>query len=143
MLVILARVGQNPFRSCIVRHWNHSALDPKQDAALWSGALPTACSDSQRTGSGVFREVAESFPCRLLLLAKKLQEIDSSERGPLPPFDANSAVGKLNALFGPEHATCTGELCPALFQLISDTAVCGKLMFRRSKSATTRVAEAP
>ena len=70
----------------------------------------------------------ESFPCRLLLLAKDQPETDSSERRIVTAeiaagnFDASSAVGKLKALFGPEteHARCTGELCPVLFQPICD-----------------------
>ena len=41
---------------------------------------------------------------------------------PAGNFDASSAVWKLKAVFGPEteHARCTGELCPVLFQLICD-----------------------
>ena len=66
-------------------------------------------------------EVVESFPCRLLLLAKDRPEMDFSERRTVA-FDASSAVGKLKALSGPEieHARCTGELCPWLFQLVCD-----------------------
>ena len=87
-------------------------------------ALPTACSNSLRTGNGAVMEVAESFPCRLLLLAKDRPEMDSSERRTVVAeiaagdFDASSAVGKLKTLFGPEieHARFIGGLCPVLFQ---------------------------
>ena len=73
-------------------------------------------------------EVVESFPCRLQLLAKDRPEMDSSGGRTVAAeiaagnFDVTSAVGKLKALFGPEieHARCTGELCPTLFQLICD-----------------------
>ena len=73
-------------------------------------------------------EVVESFPCRLQLLAKDRPEMDSSGGRTVAAeiaagnFDVTYAVGKLKALFGPEieHARCTGELCPTLFQLICD-----------------------
>ena len=60
----------------------------------------------------------------LLLLAKDRPEMDSSEKRTVAAgnFDASSAVGKLKVLYGPEieHARCTGEVCPVLFQLICD-----------------------
>ena len=59
---------------------------------------------------------------------KDRPEMDSSERRTVATqiaagnFDASSAVGKLKAVFGSEidHARCTGELCPVLFQLFCD-----------------------
>ena len=91
-------------------------------------------------------EVVESFPCRLLLLAKDRPEMDSSERRTVAAeiaagnFDASSAVGKLKALFGPEteHARCTGELCPVLFQLICDMGRVWNTDVQEMKAATTR-----
>ena len=70
----------------------------------------------------------ESFPWRLLLLAKDRPEMNSSERRTVAAeiaagyFDASSAVGKLKTLFEPdmEHARCIGGLCPVFVQLICD-----------------------
>ena len=69
------------------------------------------------------------LPVQAAVARERSAEMDSSARRTVAAeiaagnFDASSAVGKLKALFGPkiEHARCTGELCPVLFQLICDT----------------------
>ena len=106
----------------------YDASVPKQDAALWSGSAAHCVLKLAANWQRRVMEVVESFPCRLLLLAKDRPEMDCPERRTVAAeiaagnFDASSAVGKLEALFGPEteHARCTGEVCAVLFQLICD-----------------------
>ena len=103
----------------------YNASVPKQDAARWSGRAAHCVLPLAANWQRPVVKVVEGFPCRLLL-ANDRPEMDSSERRTVDAeiaagnFDASSADGKLKALFGPEieHARCTGELCPVLFQLI-------------------------
>ena len=112
----------------VCRHKNrkliYNASVPKPDAALWSGRAAHCVLQLAANWQRRVMEVAESFPCRLLLLAKDRPEMDSSERRTVVAeiaagdFDASSAVGKLKTLFGPEieHARFIGGLCLVLFQ---------------------------
>ena len=110
----------------------HNASVPNQDAALRSGRAAHCVLGLAAKWQRRVMEVVESFPCRLLLLARDRPEMDSSERRTVAAeiaagnFDASSAVGKLKALFWPEieHARCTGELCPVLFQLVCVVGPC-------------------
>ena len=104
----------------------YDASVPKQDAAHWWVCAANCVLQLAANWQRRVMEVVESFPCRL---AKDRPGVDSSRKEDRCRRDGRwelrrelccwEAQGSLRARER-EHARCTGELSPVLFQLICD-----------------------